>query len=464
MFMFRFWPVLRLLLVGWVMGAAGWSWARDGVLRTVDGGTILGAVQWTAEGLVMRPSVGAPITVPSERWLQLTLTNEPLAAVAPSPAEPAASNGVSSGTSAAVPANSNSNTSGWGTASIGPGSAGQLDRDGEVLVVSGAGTGLRGNSDSFFLAERRMNVAGQIVGAVTAFGGTNSEAMGGLILRDNLGEAAAYAFLGQRGSSGVCFQYRQIASGMTMRVTNTVMKFPAWLKLSRMGGSVVAEISADGRQWQSFGQANVNLGQNVRAGMAVCSGVDQVPVRVGFREPTVGASGLGYAPASGYPRVVLRGGSVLIAPVESADDSVVRLGGTFAGSLVSVLNVARVEFVPSTPELEARLEPDRQGLVLTDGDFLEGTVRSVATNVVTMSSLLLGFRRFPAGSEAAAIQLGAVTPDEAPFRIRTRNGSELRARRVEAGEGTLRAESPLLGALTLRGEEIVSITRVVAER
>lgn len=173
---------------------------------------------------------------------------------------------------------------------------------------------------------------------------------------------------------------------------------------------------------------------------------------------------MGYAPASGYPRVVLRGGSVLIAPVESADDSVVRLGGTFAGSLVSVLNVARVEFVPSTPELEARLEPDRQGLVLTDGDFLEGTVRSVATNVVTMSSLLLGFRRFPAGSEAAAIQLGAVTPDEAPFRIRTRNGSELRARRVEAGEGTLRAESPLLGALTLRGEEIVSITRVVAER
>ena len=45
-----------------------------------------------------------------------------------------------------------------------------------------------------------------------------------------------------------------------------------------------------------------------------------------------------------------------LAPVESADESVVRLGGVFAGSLVSMLNVARIEFVPVTPELEPRLE------------------------------------------------------------------------------------------------------------
>jgi hypothetical protein len=246
---------------------------------------------------------------------------------------------------------------------------------------------------------------------------------------------------------------------MTMRVTNAVMKFPAWFRLSRMGGSVVAEVSSDGRQWQAFGQANVNLGQNVRAGMAVCSGVDDVRVGASFQEPTVGASGLGYAPASGYPRVLLRGGSILIAPVASADDSVVRLGGSFSGALVSMLNVARIEFVPTTPELEARLESDRPGLVLTDGDFLEGTVRSVATNVVTMSSLLLGFRRFPAGSEAATIQVGALTPEEAPYRVRTRNGSELRARRIEAVPSGLRVESPLLGSLTLRSEEIASVRR-----
>jgi hypothetical protein len=438
-------------LLAVILGGGFEARAVEGVVRTAAGATLKGEVTWTAKGLSIAPTAGDPVVVPVEQVAEFTGVEPPV---------PAPVSGGTNGAVAAAPgAPATAAPGGWNQVAIGPGSGGRMIPDNGGLLVSGAGGGLRGNSDNFFLAEKRMNVSGQIVGALTAFGGTNAESMAGLTLRDNLGESAAYAFLGQRSRSGVCFQYRQIAGGMTMRVTNAVMKFPAWFRLSRMGGSVVAEVSSDGRQWQAFGQANVNLGQNVRAGMAVCSGVDEVRVGASFQEPTVGASGLGYAPASGYPRVLLRGGSILIAPVASADDSVVRLGGSFSGALVSMLNVARIEFVPTTPELEARLESDRPGLVLTDGDFLEGTVRSVATNVVTMSSLLLGFRRFPAGSEAATIQVGALTPEEAPYRVRTRNGSELRARRIEAVPSGLRVESPLLGSLTLRSEEIASVRR-----
>ena len=162
--------------------------------------------------------------------------------------------------------------------------------------------------------------------------------------------------------------------------------------------------------------------------------------------------------------MVMRGGSVLVAPVESADDSVVRLGGALAGAMVSVLNVARIEFLAPTPEFESRLEPGRPGLVLADGDFLDGMLRGIATNTVTMNSLLLGFRRFSIGSEAAALHVAEPEPEETPYRVFLRNGSELRGRRLEVSKGVLRVESPLLGGLDVAMDDLAVVRRTREER
>ena len=425
--------------------------ARDGTVRTTAGLSLRGAVEVGAKGISVTPSGGATSVVPIADLLELLIDD--VAAMA-------ASTNLSGTTNAPTPALGTNGVVGWESKAIGPGAGGTYT---PVAAggwsVSGSGSGLKGNSDSFLLVGRRMEVSGQVFGAMTSFATTNNEAMAGLMLRDNLGESAAYAFVGVRVGSGLCFQYRQIAGGMTMRVTNTVASFPMWLRMSRMGGSVVAEVSGDGINWRPFGQANVNLGQAVRAGLAVASGVDDVPAMAGFREPTVGTAGLRYAASEGYPRVLLRGGSVLVGPIESADESVVRLGGSLEGSMVAVLNVARIEFLPPNAEMAGRLESDRPGVVLTDGDFLEGSLRRIATNTVTVSSLLLGFRSFSAGNEVATLQVGGIEAEEGAFRLRTRNGSDLRARVLEPGDGTLRAESPLLGALTVRVSEITSVRR-----
>jgi hypothetical protein len=223
-------------------------------------------------------------------------------------------------------------------------------------------------------------------------------------------------------------------------------------------------MSADGLQWDSLGRGNVNLGQNVRAGMVVTSGSETGLVSAVFRSPTVGAKGLGYVPAAGFPRLHFRGGSVLVAPIESADESVIRLGGALRGSLVSVLNLARIEFVPLSPDLGKRLDVQRPGLLLLDGDFLDGTMRTFATNTLTMSSLLFGFRKFSAGSEAGVLQLGAVEPEEVQFQVSLFNGSDLRARRLEFGQDRVRLESPLLGMIQIGADQVKQIRRSGPER
>ena len=442
-----------LLLIAWVAGAdAG---AASGVVRTTAGATVTGTVRFETNGLTVLPEAGDPVHVPFEQlieWRASGTTNPPAAAVPSGDDAPAVAN-------APRPAE-------WTGVQLGPGMAGQITATEDQVLVAGSGQGLRGTLDGLFFAHRRLETSGQVMALLEQFDGSHPESTAGLLLRDNLGESAAYAFLGVRRAAGLCFQYRQIASGMTLLTTNIPMKLPAWIRLVRAGGSVVADVSSDGRAWTTVGRANANIGQSARAGLAVASGKDDALATAVFRSALVGARGLGYAATTGYPKVLLRGGSTLIVPVESDDDSVVRLGGSLAGGLVSTLNLARIEYVPLAPELVARIEASRPGVLLADGDFIEGAFRGLATNTVTISSLLFGFRRFTAGSEAAWIQFGEAAPEEGGFRVELRNGSELRARVLEAGPEpeSLRASSPLLGTLVVKAETIAAIRRGPGER
>jgi hypothetical protein len=430
--------------------------AGESVVRTTAGTMIRGLANWEPSGITVTPSAGDPVRVPLEEVSELTLDDSDSNATGENPTESAVRPASGAAAGGLPP--------GWVGAQVGVGKAGTIGEDAEGWSVNGGGLGLIGNADSFFFAHQRLEASGQLIARLDSFQGTNSEAMAGIVLRDNLGESAAYAFVGFRGGSGLCFQYRQIASGMTMRTTNMAVGMPAWLRLTRSGGAVSADVSPDGRQWQNLSKGNVNLGQSVRAGMVVAAGSAEGMVTARFRDPMVGARGIGYAPGSGYPKVILRGGSVLIAPVVSADESVLRLGGSLAGAVVSAMNLARIEYAPLTPELRERAEDDRRGVLLVDGDFMDGALRSIATNTVTVSSLLYGFRSFAVGSEAAWVQAGTVEAEEAPYRIALRNGSELRARQVELGTNTVRAESPLLGSMLLKREVIRSIRHSATAR
>ncbi|MBL9134662.1 MAG: hypothetical protein JNK85_02275 [Verrucomicrobiales bacterium] len=448
-------PIFLLFALA-IVGGGGPSLAaaaRPGTARTSGGQTHQGNVALVPDGVQVQPAAGDPVTVPLDQLLELSFagpgsadSNESLPAAAERPPAPKLA-------------------SGWAGASIGTAPAGKVSEEPDgAWRITGGGRGMQGNADACYVAQRPLELSGQVVAKLESFDGTSPESLAGLILRDNLGEAAAYAFVGHRPGSGIVFLYRQIASGMTMRFTNVTQTLPVWLRLGRVGGAVVAEVSGDGLQWDGLGRGNVNLGQNVRAGMVVTSGSETGLVSAVFRSPTVGAKGLGYIPASGFPRLHFRGGSVLVSPIESADESVIRLGGAMRGALVSVLNLARIDFVPVSPDLEQRLDVLRPGLLLLDGDFLDGSMRGFSTNTLTMSSLLFGFRKFAAGSEAGVLQIAAVEAEDAPFRVVLQNGSELRARRLEFGKESLRVESPLLGMLQIGAEHLKQVRRSGPDR
>lgn len=449
---------------------------RPGQLRLTSGAVVVGEMSLVDGAVEAKPATGNPLRLPLAEVAELRFADLSPEGVGESARAVTGTAGSAPATNApAVPAttrrdglppagSSAAPTAEWSTSNVGTAAFGRVESAGGGWRVLGTGVGLRGNADSVFFAERRLDAAGQVVARLESFDGQDPESVAGLMLRDNLGDSAAYGFLGLRTGSGLCFQYRQVASGMTMRVTNLNATLPIWLRLSRSGGAVVAESSPDGLAWQVLGRGNINLGQMARAGVAVASGQTNLTNTLVLREPIVGAKGLGYSPSSGFPRLWLRGGSKLVGSIESADDAVVRLGAPFRGGLVSVLNLARIEFAPLSSELVGRLEPDRPGVLMTDGDFVDGQLRSMATNTVTVSSLLFGFRRFQAGSEVAAVQFGEVAPEDVGYRLELNNGSELLVRKLTVSPTTIRAEAPKLGTIDFALGDLRSLRRAGTER
>jgi hypothetical protein len=169
----------------------------------------------------------------------------------------------------------NGSGAGWNSADIGnPALAGgQSFRSGTgTWTVSGSGTGLAGASDQFHLASRPVT-AGGVEARVASQTASGTSARAGVMLRASSDPGAPYygAFVTPDGT--VIVQDRSSQDGSTATVA-TVPGSPAYLWITRSGGSFTAYESADGYDWNPVAGSTVqlSLGSAMLAGLAVTSG------------------------------------------------------------------------------------------------------------------------------------------------------------------------------------------------
>jgi len=126
---------------------------------------------------------------------------------------------------------------------------------------------------------------------------------------------------------------------------------------------------------------------------------------------------------------------------------------------LSALNIARVQFRSMSPQLVARIASAVPGVLLANGDFIEGECRKFSKGRVTLSSVIFGLRSFDAGSEAVAVVLRPLQ-SAAKFVVRTNTGSALFADEVEFDEAMLILNEPILGTMKLKAPELLDCRRV----
>jgi hypothetical protein len=120
----------------------------------------------------------------------------------------------------------------------------------------------------------------------------------------------------------------------------------------------------------------------------------------------------------------LRNGTAIGVDALEADESAVRFVMRHDKLRVSVIEVAAILFQPMDL---ATLPAGRRGVVLPNGDFLDGEFRGLADKRVRLSTVLLGPKQFEIGKACAAIVLNPPTPVPARWEIRTFHGSLFRA-------------------------------------
>ena len=164
-----------------------------------------------------------------------------------------------------------------------------------------------------------------------------------------------------------------------------------------------------------------------------------------------------FPPATVPIGVLTWGGAFLAGGVRGADDSAVRLTDPPAGFTLTTANTAAIFFQPITPYRASRLRAARPGVLLVNGDFVEGEFKSLESGSIKLTSVLFGERSFEVIREAAAVILRKPSLPMEQFEVQLRDGSILLARALRAEAGVLTLDDPFLRDLRLPAAQIEEI-------
>jgi hypothetical protein len=164
--------------------------------------------------------------------------------------------------------------------------------------------------------------------------------------------------------------------------------------------------------------------------------------------------------------VVLVDDSVVAGTIEGIDERVVRLRrqGVARPIEAPIERVARVMFQPASAELAAKAPAGNAtttGVLLANGDFFEGKVRSFDGRTIRVDSLLFGPAAFDVNLQAVQLVLRPSSPTSGPGSgtsvVRLTDGSSINATGFNVEAANLRIISDALGSISVRLDDVAEI-------
>jgi hypothetical protein len=159
--------------------------------------------------------------------------------------------------------------------------------------IAGAGAGIGGTEDHAFLASQLVKGDFQITAKILE----KSNAMAGVMARENMDGNSRMAFFGGGGRQGVAFQYREQAgetTGLTgpPALSDADFRPPVFLRLVRRGNSISPFLSADGTTFTPAGPPKTfspPLPDSLYVGYAISSMNPAATATSAFSDLSIGA-------------------------------------------------------------------------------------------------------------------------------------------------------------------------------
>jgi Tol biopolymer transport system component len=169
------------------------------------------------------------------------------------------------------------------------------DRGREEYRLTGSGANMWGASDAFRFLWSRTAGDLDLASTVRFVGpGVNPHRKAGVMVRASLAPDAPYADAVVHGDGLVSLQYRETPGGETQELQASVHALPASVRLTRRGDVFVLQAASPGQPLEDMASLRLALGNEVLAGLAVCShesnGLETAvlsEVRMSASQPTV---------------------------------------------------------------------------------------------------------------------------------------------------------------------------------
>ncbi len=426
--------------------------ASSGIVQTLDGRTLRGSIRLDATGELL-------VTPPNKESVRVALTNL-LRADFAAPESTNARPDSARLSPALLDEHRGALPSPWRSANVGP-----LKKPGAIAHYQGSFTieahPIARNipGDALVFVHQPWHGDGEFVARVASLeprDAREKQARAGLMLRSSLEPDSASVSMSLSGGLGSIFRRKSRKGEKVIDDARPDLKPPYWVKLVREGGAIAGFQSTDGLHWKLLGSSETDLPEKILVGLAVSSfrreralaTLDHVTLR-------------SIVPRAAYaPRLVLRDGTVLADHFASMDESSVTLSKARRSLRLRTSDVARLRF---QPEFEANaLAAGRTGVLLSNGDFIDGDFRGIEAGWVKISSVLLGQRRYELSRKVAAVLLRDIAPRPAPLEVATHDGSLWRPQRLAFEQDTVVLATPLLGEWRIPADEVQEIRRASA--
>jgi len=137
-----------------------------------------------------------------------------------------------------------------------------------VFTVNGSGTDIFGTNDQFNYVYQPVNGNGTLIARVTSQTNTSSNAKAGIMFKQSTTTGSSYILITiTPGTSSFKVQYNFNGS-----IGGGTYTFPnAWMKLTRVGTTFTAYVSADGVTWTKVLSKTLTFNTSATAGLFECS-------------------------------------------------------------------------------------------------------------------------------------------------------------------------------------------------
>jgi hypothetical protein len=283
------------------------------------------------------------------------------------------------------------------------------------------------------------------------------------MFRTSLKPDAPNVFIGLSAGGGGMFQYRQETAGETVELQRPDLFVPQWLKLKRQGHRFSAWKSGNGRRWTLVHELDLPMEDELFAGLAV-TGINPNPLA---RETAICDNlQAGFSlPANPYrPLVHLHSGSSVSGRIRDSSDAEISFMGPLPKSPVPLNAVSRMDFQWVPYRYAGFLTDARPGILLANGDFIEGEFKGVQDQHAVISSVLVGVRTYDLNQDVLSIVLRPPNQRPYAFEVSTIDGSRWFAADLQFGRNELILRETALGTYRLPIYELAEIRRFPYQR